>query len=90
MGAPGALLPRQFQQPQPQPVLDIQPGPKGVQVALTKARVRGDVLTVELQYGVGPSADNTPGVYTNSEPGELPALFLRLAATAGSSNGKTE
>jgi len=33
-------------------------------VALTKARVRGDILTVELQYGVGPSADNTPGVYT--------------------------
>ena len=35
-----------------------------MQVALTKARVRGDVLTVELQYGVGPSADNTPDVYT--------------------------
>jgi flagellar basal body L-ring protein FlgH len=34
------------------PALATQPGPKGTQAALTKARVTGDILTVELQYSL--------------------------------------
>ncbi|MBF9221663.1 lipoprotein [Hymenobacter ruricola] len=45
------------------PALDTQPGPKGTQVALTKALVRGDILTVELQYSLNPGIDNTPTLY---------------------------
>lgn len=40
------------------PALATQPGPKGLQVALTKARVTGDILTVELQYAVPAAADS--------------------------------
>lgn len=40
------------------PALATQPGPKGMQVALTKARVTGDILTVELHYIVPPAADS--------------------------------
>lgn len=39
------------------PTLAIQPGPKGTQVALTKVRVIGDILTVELQASLPASAD---------------------------------
>lgn len=37
--------------------LATQPGPRGSQVALTKARVVGDILSVELQYMLPPSSD---------------------------------
>lgn len=39
------------------PALGTQPGPKGTQVALTKARVIGDILSVELQASLPASAD---------------------------------
>ncbi|MDU0369623.1 hypothetical protein ACFPAF_04390 [Hymenobacter endophyticus] len=39
------------------PALATQPGPKGTQVALTKARVIGDILTVELQASLPATAD---------------------------------
>ncbi|MCR5888291.1 hypothetical protein LRS06_11045 [Hymenobacter sp. J193] len=38
--------------------LATQPGPKGTQVALTKARVIGDILTVELQASLPANADS--------------------------------
>lgn len=38
--------------------LSVQPGPDGMQVALTKARVTGDILTVELQYSLPPASDD--------------------------------
>lgn len=47
--------------------LDTQSGPKGTQVALTKALVRGDILTVELQYTVPPSAESAPTFYEKIE-----------------------
>ncbi|MCB2376394.1 hypothetical protein LGH70_02300 [Hymenobacter sp. BT635] len=40
------------------PALATQPGPKGTQIALTKARVIGDILTVELQAALPPNADS--------------------------------
>ncbi|WP_185816780.1 hypothetical protein [Hymenobacter metallilatus] len=40
------------------PALGTQPGPRGTQVALTKARVVGDILTVELQASLPPTADS--------------------------------
>ncbi|RTQ49633.1 hypothetical protein EJV47_12510 [Hymenobacter gummosus] len=44
--------------PAPAPAaLATQPGPRGSQVALTKARVVGDILSVELQYMLPPSSD---------------------------------
>lgn len=43
--------------------LDTQPGPKGTQVALTKALVRGDIMTVEVQYSLPPGADSSPTLY---------------------------
>ena len=43
--------------------LDTQPGPKGTQVALIKALVRGDILTVELHYTIGANADSSPIIY---------------------------
>ncbi|HEX8326289.1 MAG TPA: hypothetical protein VF629_02025 [Hymenobacter sp.] len=49
------------------PALDTQPGPEGTQVALTKALVRGDILTVELQYSIPRDADRTPSVFTKLE-----------------------
>ncbi|WP_310394712.1 hypothetical protein [Hymenobacter sp.] len=49
--------------PPPAAALDTQPGPRGTQVALTKALVRGDILTVELQYSVSPNADSEPIVH---------------------------
>ncbi|QNH62747.1 hypothetical protein [Hymenobacter sediminicola] len=39
------------------PSLGTQPGPKGTQISLTKARVIGDILTVELQAALPANAD---------------------------------
>ncbi|GAA4036387.1 hypothetical protein GCM10022409_21620 [Hymenobacter glaciei] len=44
--------------------LDTQPGPKGTQVALTKAIVRGDILTMELQYSLPPDGAGITPIYT--------------------------
>jgi hypothetical protein len=49
------------------PALDTQPGPRDTQVALTKALVRGDILTVEVQYRMNPGVDNTPIIYEKIE-----------------------
>ena len=49
------------------PALDTQPGPEGTQVALTKALVRGDILTVELQYSIPRDADRTPTIFPKIE-----------------------
>lgn len=49
------------------PALDTQPGPKGTQVALTKALVNGDILTVELQYGLNPKSESSPILYEKVE-----------------------
>ncbi|RAK68315.1 hypothetical protein [Hymenobacter edaphi] len=50
--------------PAPAPAaLATQPGPKNTQVALTKARVVGDILSVELQYSLPPTAENSATVY---------------------------
>jgi hypothetical protein len=54
--APAAAMPAK-------PALDTQPGPKGTQVALTKALVRGDIMTVEVQYSLPPGADSAPTLY---------------------------
>ncbi|GGK72245.1 hypothetical protein ACD591_05320 [Rufibacter glacialis] len=54
------------QQPEPAsatPALDTQQGPKGMQVALTKARVVGDILTIEVQYSLPASASGTKFTY---------------------------
>ena len=40
------------------PALATQPGPKGTQAALTKVRVTGDILTVELQFTQPAAADS--------------------------------
>lgn len=42
--------------------LATQPGPRGSQVALTKARVVGDILSVELQYTLPASSDVTGSI----------------------------
>ncbi len=47
--------------------LDTQTGPQGTQAALTKALVRGDILTVELQYSLPASADNMTPFYEKVE-----------------------
>lgn len=39
------------------PALATQPGPKGTQIALTKARIIGDIMTVEFQASLPASAD---------------------------------
>ncbi|GAB3830532.1 hypothetical protein [Hymenobacter jeollabukensis] len=50
--------------PAPAPAaLATQPGPKSTQVALTKARVVGDILSVELQYSLPPTAETSATVY---------------------------
>ncbi|RFP65424.1 hypothetical protein D0N36_09140 [Hymenobacter lapidiphilus] len=40
------------------PALATQPGPRGSQVALTKVRVIGDIMTVELQASLPPTMDS--------------------------------
>lgn len=42
--------------------LATQPGPRGSQVSLTKARVVGDILSVELQYMLPASSDVTGSI----------------------------
>lgn len=49
------------------PALDTQPGPKGTQVALTKALVNGDILTMEVQYSLRPNAESSPTLYEKVE-----------------------
>ncbi|WP_133271525.1 phosphoribosylglycinamide synthetase [Hymenobacter radiodurans] len=46
--------------------LSTQPGPKGTQVALTKARVVGDILNVELQYTL-PAASNSNSEFLHTD-----------------------
>lgn len=52
--------------PAPAPAaLGTQPGPQGTQVALTKARVVGDVLSVELHYTQAPNANTSVFIHTD-------------------------
>jgi len=45
--------------------LSTQAGPSGTQISLTKARVVGDILNIELQFAIPPAT--TTAVYTHAE-----------------------
>lgn len=65
-----AVAPPAAPAPAPTPAaLSTQAGPSGTQVSLTKARVVGDILNVELQFALPPGT--TSGAYTHAEVDQI-------------------